>query len=589
MIFGNVKTIDLQLDNGNPIHCGIVHRSARSPRAPTPHQHVMLELLVSAGCDCEQACVYYTIDERDPTGQGGFATRGHAIPMQSSGVVWNALNGVYDHRFQAFIPGQSDHTIVRYYLSAFSPTLGEIRADEGKFYAYFVSCHQPPAWSGYGVIYHVFVDRFSQEADKSWNGENPLNEFLGGTLKGVTEHLDYLSWLGINTIYLSPVFPSPSYHGYDATDYFDIEPRIGTKADFRHLLDKAHGKQKHVLLGFVPNHWSNRHPTFQAAITDPRSCYRKWYTFNHYPDDYESFFGICSMPQINLRNGGARKHILEAALYRLDFGVDGYRLDYAIGPTPDFWADFRKMTHMTRPDCWIFGEVLDSPDAQLAFDGLLDGCLDLNLLEALRNTFAYGRWNATDLAAFLTRHQIFFPEGFSQPSFLDNHDTDRFLWAAGGDKRRLKLAALCQFTLSGAPLIYYGTEVGMSQKQGISRENEQFGVLEEARLPMLWGMEQDSDLLDFYRDLIQFRKSNPILTSGMWELLYATSEVIAYSRSDGKQKVAIVLNPTSDRESIDLPGNWDSPIFLTSPGPELSPSNNVTRVKLPPLSGLVCT
>ncbi len=588
-VFGNATVSQTVVPNKVRLTGGgIIHRSARMPRSPKPGEHVRLELQVTEGIDFEQAWVYFITDGRDPLGRMGKATRGAVLPMQPSDVVWNPETKVYERLFQVFLPGQERDTVVRYCLSANSPTRGEVFADNGTIYAYLVSDRNPPVWSWDAVLYHIFVDRFAAAAGSSLDPTRPLDGFMGGCLKGITRRLDSLAALGVNTLYLSPVFASPSYHGYDATDYFEIETRLGVRADFRELLDQAHARSMHVLLDFVPNHCSDRHPIFQSAIRDQRSPYRKWFVFNAYPDDYKTFFGVRSMPCFNLRNEKARAYILDAARSWLDFGVDGYRLDYAIGPAPDFWAELRRSIHASHPEAWVFGEVADSPDVQLSFHGLLDGCLDFKLMDALRNTFAYGTWKATDLAVFLARHQAFFPEDFSRPSFLDNHDMDRFLWAAGGEKRKLKLAALCQFTLSGAPILYYGTEVGLSQRRSVTQENMRFGILEEARLPMLFEKEeQDEDLLAFFTGLIRFRKSNPVCAYGAWTLLAATPEVLAYSRTDEKQKIAVVLNTALRENVVSLPGIWDTPVFHSGPGAEIHLHAGNTEIRIPPLTGMV--
>ncbi len=147
--------------------------------------------------------------------------------------------------------------------------------------------------------------------------------------------------------------------------------------------------------------------------------------------------------------------MLDAARYWLEFGVDGFRVDYAIGPAADFWAEFRMITRQTKPDCWTFGEIVDPSDVQMTFAGQLDGALDFILLEGLRQAIAFGRWNGFQLASFLERHQIYFPEDFSRPSFLDNHDMNRFLWAAAGDQRRLETggSAPVQFVRSAGHLL----------------------------------------------------------------------------------------------------------------------------------------
>jgi cyclomaltodextrinase / maltogenic alpha-amylase / neopullulanase len=566
----------------------LVHASARIPLAPAPQESVRLELRLSPGADFDRAWVYYTTDGSLPAGENGQPVRGAAIPMHIADTEGNLPAKTGDRLFRAVLPGQAEGTILRYFLAAVSNSLGEVSADGGTYYACHFSCRRPPAWSRAAVIYHVFVDRFAPPPGKSLDSRGNLNRVLGGTLSGLTAQLDYLAGMGFNTLYLSPVFPSPSYHGYDATDYFDIEPRLGNRADFRRLVDEAHARHMRILLDFVPNHCSDRHPFFQSAIQDPRSPYRSWFTFNKYPSDYRNFFGVRSMPCFDLRVAQARKHILDAALYWLDFGVDGYRIDYAIGPTPDFWADLRQLVHKTHPDCWLIGEVMDSVNAQLSFHGLLDGCLDFHLLEALRNTFAAAKLKATGLAAFLACEQVLLPQDFSRPCFLDNHDMDRFLWAAAGDKRRLKLAALCQFTLPGAPMVYYGTEVGLSQRRSIHQPGTRFGILEEARLPMLLQEdEQDGDLREYYRALVHFRISNPALADGSWELLHTGEAVIAYTCTGPSGKMAVVLNVVDRPQTILLAGKWQSILFHSIPGACLEPACDVAGLALPPLSGVV--
>lgn len=165
-------------------------------------------------------------------------------------------------------------------------------------------------------------------------------------------------------------------------------------------------------------------------------------------------------------------------------------------------------------------------------------------------------------AEFLDRHEAYFPPTFTRPSFLDNHDMNRFLWVARGDIRKLKLAALCQFTLTGAPVIYYGTEVGLSQQNDVMQNG--FAIHEEARLPMLWGEQQDRDLFSFYKELIALRKSHPALRSGTRKTLHADEKIFAYRRSDGEENLVTVLNISNEEASVELELVESALAFATS-------------------------
>lgn len=583
-IFGTLASDEARLARLRQRRAGITHQHARLPRDPQPDQPVRLSLTVGPTHACDDAWVYWTNDGSDPQGERGRAAQGYATRMEPVGVEWDTLLWGYVRRFQATLPAQPADTVVRYRLSACARG-AEIFADEDTHYAYYIADDPPPAWAHDAIIYHIFVDRFYPGDGLDWQQPASKLGFYGGTLRGITDKLDYISALGANTLWLSPIFPSPSHHGYDATNLFDIEPRLGTKADLRALLDAAHARDVRVLLDFVPNHWSHEHPHFQEALRNAHSPNREWYTFGPYATQYKTFFGVQSLPQVNLRFAAARQHMLEAAAYWLDFGVDGYRLDYAIGPTPDFWADFRRVTRAVRPDCWMFGEVVEPPDAQLAFEGLLDGCLDFTLMEALRETFAFGRWNASRLLSFLERHQAYFPASFARPSFLDNHDMNRFLWAAGNETKRLRLAALCQFTLAGAPIIYYGTEIGQSQEADVRQHGRVIHA--EARLPMAWARVPDNPVLDFYRQLIALRRQEPALRRGEWRALHVDADTLAYARVHEGDVLPVVLNLAASARQVMLTSNWITPVFATDSPCAMTVEDGRVTLHLPPLGGVV--
>ncbi|MEN9564045.1 MAG: hypothetical protein RIR73_2289, partial [Chloroflexota bacterium] len=340
-----------------------------------------------------------------------------------------------------------------------------------------------------------------------------------------------------------------------------------------------------ILMDFVPNHWSNEHPNFLEACADKNSPFVKWYTFEEHPHKYKTFFGVKTLPQINLRYAPARQHVTEAAQYWLNLGVDGFRVDYCIGPTPDFYADFRQATRRTNPESWTFGEAVDPPDSQITFEGGMDGSLDFMLLEALRNTFAFDKWNARMFADFLNRHEAFFPASFSRPSFLDNHDMNRFLWVAKGDTRKLKLAALCQFTLMGAPVIYYGTEVGLSQPRDMMQNGR--AIHEEGRMPMLWGDDQNRELFQFYQALIALRKQEAALRDGSRTTVFVNDEVLAYRRSHKGESLLCVMNASGQAQEFDLEFAESNLQLATSAECRIQLNGSLKRVSLPAWGGVI--
>ena len=579
-IFGVLPSEEQRLQNVLEIRRGISHQEQRSPFDPQPGQAVRLRLSVGPEHFCQQARVYWTTRADELPGPGGNET----LALEATSSEWDTALWGYIRHFEAVLPGQPAGTVVRYRIAILGPSGQAIWADQGEVNSYYVDDDPPPAWTRSAVVYQIFVDRFNPGPGRDWQKPADMSGIFGGTLRGITQRLDHLTELGVNVLWLSPIFPSPSHHGYDASDYREVEPRLGTKADLRELLDQAHARGLRVLLDLVPNHWSSQHPTFRAAQADAGSPYREWYLFTHWPDQYVTFFGAQSMPKINLRNPAARAYMLDTAVYWLDFGVDGFRIDHAIGPAREFWAEFRRRTRAGRPDSWTFGEVTDPPDAQLRFTGRMDGCLDFLLAEALRSTFAYGRWDGTRLADFLGRHDACFPEDFSRPSFLDNHDMNRFLWASGGDQRRLRLAALCQFSLPGAPAIYHGTEVGLTQEHGV---HEPGRGLEEARPPHLWGDAQDRELFNFYRGLIRLRHSQVLLRGGRRQFLQVGDTHLVYRLGPGGNGWVVALNLKDEPLELSVPGESAELKIVTSPECRIQSLAGCIQLHLSALGGII--
>lgn len=548
--FGTLATDDLRLQQIKQQHTGLNHLNRITPLDPLPGQPVKVLALSGGGFILDRVICRYSIDHSSL--QSSSATE---VPMQATSTEWDTLTWSYLTTWEVTLPPQPAKTMVHYQILGF-PRNGAQPwvADHCAEFRYYVDDDPPPAWSKEAIIYQIFVDRFYPGHGNPWKPARTPADYYGGTLQGITQKLDYLCRLGVNCLWLSPCYPSPTHHGYDITDLYQIEPRLGTITDLQELVREAHTRGIRVLLDFVANHTSHMHPIFKAALSDENSPYHNWFTWKQWPEEYQSFFGVREMPNWNLDHPAAREHVIGAAVHWIrECDVDGYRLDYAYGPKHDFWVDFRKAIREVKPDVWIFGEIVETPELQRSFAGRLDGALDFLLSQALRGLFAFGSWDVTRFEAFLTEHERYFPPDFSLPTFLDNHDINRFSWVTRGNADRLKLAALCQFTLSGPPIIYYGTEVGLSQDRDI-RQNG-LGILEESRLPMLWGGAQDQELLSYYQRLIQIRRQNPVLWQSPRQCLYedAKTGLYAYQYKHGQEVAVVLLNVQPNTRTLALP------------------------------------
>lgn len=545
---------------------------------PKPNQPITLHVTTSGGIAYDSVRCWINADGEETM-----------FELVSGESVWNTLEWRYAHHWYGQIPPQSSGTVVRYRIGGrvagserwiFADNQARVLSEATEF-AIFVDDYGIPMWARDAVIYHIFLDRFYPGDGVPWKKPTNLSGFFGGTLRGAIQKLDYIQSLGCNAIWLSPLFASPSHHGYDATDYYTVEPRFGTNSDLKELIEKAHQRGIRVILDFVANHWSNQHPTFQAAQSEKDSEYRTWYTWQRWPDEYTSFFGVKGMPQLNLKHKPAIDYLLKCAQHWLHNGIDGYRLDYAPGPPRTFWAKFRQACKTVNPDVFLFGEVVSHSEGIASYIPHFDGCLDFLLADALRRTFVLETSTLLELEAFLTAHEAYFPKEFLLPAFLDNHDMTRILYLAGEDKAKVQLAALVLFTLSQPPIIYNGTEVGVSQRNPLGR-------FEEARLPMLWRNEQDKDLLTYFQRLGALRKQFPVLTLGKREVVHLNLQngTYAYLRTSETKSVLITLNTSPRTQTIEVPNlSFQTSAEDLLNGNGVVVSEDSVKVSLPAQSG----
>ncbi len=518
---------------------GVQHQYHLTPLRPTAGAPVLVQATTGPAFPAVAAWLYYTTDGSRPAGEAGQATVGTAVAMAWCETRWADLLWDYLSVWEGTIPAQPSGTLVRYAIEALAqpgsglPAGWADASDEGPggyapVFAYLVDAPTAPAWVRDAIIYHIYLDRFDPGPSRTWRSVEREWDVLGGTLAGVTARLDYIAALGVNTLWLSPIFQSPTYHRYDAGDLFQVDAALGTNADLRTLVQAAHARGMRVLLDLAANHLSSQHPFFQAAQADRSSPYYDWFTWQQWPDNYTMFFTSKALPRLNNEHPAARAHVLDAVLFWMsDYEVDGYRLDYVLGPSHDFWTTYYRAVKRIKPDSFSVAEATHGAEVLRSYEGRMDGALDFTFLTMIRGLIAFGSTTISAFDRYLEQSARFFTSGFVLPTFLDNHDMNRFLWVAKGDTRKLKLAAAIQFTLAAPPIIYYGTEVGIRQ-QGDVRGGG-WGRDVEARGPMLWGADQDADLLAFYQRLGAIRHAHPAIRHGQRLLLHLDNAAGTYA------------------------------------------------------------
>ena len=591
------------------------HDNTIEPLAPRPGEPVTLDATSGTDTHVSAAAVYYTIDGRDP------GTDSPSLRMRAHRVEWYPGAGFVTH-WTASIPGQAAGTTVRYRIGGWQAAASFEAGSAPDYWAHdgqgfwfrfpgesgittFAFRADPsgsalPAWMKEAVIYHIFLDRFHPGTpDGAFRGNHGPLERHGGTFAGVRQALPYLADLGVTCLWYSPLGPSETYHRYDTIDYFDVDPALGTMDEFKALVRDAHQRGIRTWLDFVPSHSSWRHPAFLSAQEKRDAPTYSWYTFNNWPHDYRNFMQSSRyLPSFNTQDPGARSHLIDSAVHWLrECGVDGYRIDHVIAAGMDFWLALRNATEAVKDDVVLVGEATDTPDSLRRYRGHLHGILDFPLARALRLTFGAGVWNMDQFDSFLSAYESYMGDGPGTVSFLDNHDMDRFLWVSGNNVDRLKLAAICQFTLGATPAVYYGTEIGMSQKAGASQLG--FGGDSEARADMIWDAAAwDSGLLAFYRDLIRLRRQEGCLQSGIRRTVHVggNRQTYAYRRvpKDGLEAgssllVTFNLGIESQQFGVTLPEVPGSITCLLSTGetPAISQAETVVTVTLPPMSAAI--
>ena len=377
-----------------------------------------------------------------------------------------------------------------------------------------------PAWAKNKVVYQVFPARFasSKPVDEALWYKTPMDAVtdLRGDLKGIYDKLEYIGDLGVDVLYLTPIFQSKSTHKYDTIDYYKVDPSFGTTEDLIALVDKAHGLGLRVVLDAVFNHTAPEFFAFKDLEENwENSKYRDWYYCDGKPvrpgsrlvkPNYMSFAYFGGMPKLNLDNPETAQYCIDVALYWLRTAkIDGWRLDVGDEVSHYFWQTFRNAVKREFPEALIVGEVWHYA-ADFLQGNNWDSVMNYPFRNAALDFVAKGELTATEFV-----NKIGFLRGNLNNAcqsvlwnLLDSHDTPRTLHQCGEDKRKMKLLAAMQLLMPGMPFIYYGDEVGMTGAHD-----------PDCRRGMLWDeARQDKDMLAYYKRLISVRKDNPQLTDG---------------------------------------------------------------------------
>ena len=491
-----------------------------------------------------------------------------------------------------------------------------------------------PDWFGQGTTYQIFPDRFRRTrvpdpqgmvggrwVHTAWqeepefrpdqNGEIRNRDFFGGDLKGVMEKLDYLQGLGVETLYFCPIFEAAENHRYGTADYSKIDPMLGTEEDFTKLCQMAHQRDMRVMLDGVFNHtgYVSRYFNGDGFYPEPgahqsqQSPYYSWFNFIKWPDQYESWWGIYSLPSVNEHDPSYRNFIFggkDSVVRRwLRAGADGWRLDVADELPDDFVWGIHEAARAEKPDAVIIGEVWEDGSTKVAYGVRrrhimgrhCDGLMNYPFRNAALSYLKGG--DAADFANTMETLRENYPRFayYSAMNSLGTHDTARILTLLGAeegcehqsrewrsnyrlnpDQRRrakelLKLGAALMFAFPGSPTVYYGDEAGM---EGFE---DPFN-----RRTFPWGRE-DSELMGWFSRLGHLRKQSPALREGDIHYRVNKGPVLAFTRTYGEETVLAAFNTGSEEATLRLREHEGVQLLLGSARFHIGPEGHLLTLQ----------
>lgn len=399
-----------------------------------------------------------------------------------------------------------------------------------------------PEWVKTACCYQIFPERFAVgDSDKDfsyvntrWGVKPTPKSFYGGDLIGIREHLDYLVDLGVNVLYMTPVFCSPTNHKYEITDYETVDPAFGGNEALKSLIEDAHKLGIKVMLDGVFNHCSCRHPFFlDAQKKGKKSPYYDWFFWKE-DGSYLTFGGVKAMPKLNTGNPEVIRYFSDVAvMWMHDYGADSWRLDVSDEISHKFLRAFRDAVMAQNPEAIIIGEDWHRAVRYLNGDEY-DGIMNYGVTKACLDLLAF---HTIDSRLFRDRivrlyHTYSIAANQKMLNLLDSHDTDRFLTRVKGDAGRFRTAAAIMFFYPGIPCVYYGDEIGMEG-----------GYDPDCRRTFEWNEENwDKDTRNLVKQLMKLKKE-PALSDGDFGV-EEKDGIITFTRAADKQTIKLRVNGT---------------------------------------------
>ncbi|WP_238885404.1 glycoside hydrolase family 13 protein [Clostridium sp. YIM B02551] len=414
------------------------------------------------------------------------------------------------------------------------------------------------SWLQESVVYQIFVDRFfngNKDNDPKntlkWGTSVTPKSMFGGDIKGIISKLDYLKDLGVDLIYLTPIFKSSSNHKYDVNDYYNIDPQFGTLEEGKALVRECHKRGIRIVFDCVFNHSGDDFFAFKDVLKNgEKSKYKDWYFIDSYPVDqkkvnYYSFSNhIKSMPKLNTSNKEVKEYLLKVGEFWVkEVGIDGWRLDVCDEVDHSFWRSFKERVKECKNDSIIIGEIMHEATSFLKGDQM-DGIMNYPFKGALIDFFAKRSITVEQFNEILGLNSTIYMEGITRQlwNLIGSHDTQRFLTECENNIERMKLAIGFQFSYIGVPYIYYGDEIGLTG-----------GEDPESRKCMIWEKDkQNLELFNWYKSLIKIRKNNLSIVYGDYKVLYCKDNVLIFERNFNEEKIIVAINNNYKKYYVNL-------------------------------------